>query len=123
MDIFLQTIMDSVGTQLHGMNSTIVKTKEEDDRYKQISEGIMNMEKKILDIDERYENRSSQPRGAHGDQNQCKAVITGFHNETSESETIENSKIECSAKPITHAFASISRTTMKETNTSDQRTC
>ena len=43
MDNFLQTITDSVGEQLHGMNSTIVKMKEEDDRYKQISEIIMNM--------------------------------------------------------------------------------
>ena len=72
--------------------------EEEDDRYKQISERIMNMEKKILD--------------------QGKAVITGFHSETSESEvtqllketiteigmTIENARIECPAKPITHAF-------------------
>ena len=33
-DKFLQTITDSVGTQLHGMNSTIVKMKEEDDRDK-----------------------------------------------------------------------------------------
>ena len=52
MDTFLQTITDSVGTQFHGMNSTIVKMK--DDRYKQISEIIMNKEKKILDIDEKY---------------------------------------------------------------------
>ena len=50
MDKFLQTITDSVGTQLRGMNSTIVKMKEgEDDRYKQISKRIMNMEKQILD--------------------------------------------------------------------------
>ena len=45
------------------MNSTFVKMKEEeDDRYKQISERIMNMEKKILDTDEKYENRSDEPR-------------------------------------------------------------
>ena len=62
MDKFLQTITDSVGTQLHGMNSTIVKMKEEDDRYRQISERIMNMEKKILDIDKKCENRSDEPR-------------------------------------------------------------
>ena len=50
--------------------------------------------------------------------NQGKAVITGFHNETSEPEviqvlkesiteigmTMENLRIECPAKPITHAF-------------------
>ena len=49
----------------------------------------MNMEKEILDIDEKCENRSDEPRRAHGDQNQGKAVITGFHNETSESEVIQ----------------------------------
>ena len=39
MEKFLQKISDSVGAQLHGMNSSIVKMKEEgDDRYKQISE-------------------------------------------------------------------------------------
>ena len=76
------------------------------------------MEKKILDMDEKYENRSDEPRGAHGDWNQGKAVITGFHCEASESEviqllketiteigmTIENARIECPAKPITRAF-------------------
>ena len=92
--------------------------EEEDDRYKQISERIMNMEKKILDMDEKCENRSDEPRGTLGDQNQGNAVITGFHSETSESEvvqllkemiteigmSIENAIIECLAKPITHAF-------------------
>ena len=53
MDKFLQTINDSVGTQLHVMNTTIAKMKEEDDdRYKQINERIANMEEKIFDIDE-----------------------------------------------------------------------
>ena len=118
MDKFLQTITDSVRTQLHGMSSTIVKMKEEDDRYKQISERIMNMDQKILDIDEKCENRSDEPRRAHRDQNSSKAAITGFHSVTSESEvvhllketirkigmSIENARIECPAKPITHAF-------------------
>ena len=46
------------GAQLHGMNSTIVKMKEEgDDRYKQISERITNMEQKILEMDEKYEKK------------------------------------------------------------------
>ena len=118
MDKFLQTITDSVGTQLYGMNSTIVKMKEEDDRYKEISERIINMDKKILDIDEKQENRSDEPKGAHGDQNQGKAVIAGFHSVTSESEVVhllketiteirmstENARIEFPAKPITHAL-------------------
>ena len=119
MEQFLQTISDSVGAQQHGMNSAIVKMKEEgDDRYKQISERITNIGKKDLDIDEKYENRNEEPKGAHVDRNQGKAVKTGFHSETSEPEviqllkesiteigmTIENARIECSAKPITHAF-------------------
>ena len=89
MDKFLQKITDSVGAQLHGMNSTIVKMKEGDDRYKQISERITNMEKKILELDEKYENRSDEPRRAHLDKNQGKAVITVFHSETSEPEVIQ----------------------------------
>ena len=36
-----------------GMNSTIVKMKKEDDRFKQFNERITNMEKKILDMDEK----------------------------------------------------------------------
>ena len=31
MDKFLQRIMDSVGSQLHGVNTTIAKMKEEGD--------------------------------------------------------------------------------------------
>ena len=92
---------DSDGAQLHGMNSFIVKMKDEgDDRYKHISETFTNIEKKILDMDK------------------GNAVITGFHSETSEPEviqfltesttetgmTMENARIECTAKPITHAF-------------------
>ena len=47
MDQFLQTIKDSVGTQIHGMNTTILKMKEVgDDRFKQVNERIANMENK-----------------------------------------------------------------------------
>ena len=63
MDTFLQTVKDSVGTQLHGMNTTIAKMKEEDDdRYKQINERITNMGKKVFDIDEKCEKRSDEPK-------------------------------------------------------------
>ena len=82
MDKFLQTVKDSVGTQLL------------------------------------WKSRSGEPKRAHEDQNQGKAVVTGIHSETSESEVekllketiteigmpIENAKIECPAKPITHGF-------------------
>ena len=85
------------------------KMKEEgDDRY----ERITNIERKILDRDEKYENRSDV------DENQGKTVITGFHSETTEPEVTQllnelinevgmdfgNARIECTAKPITHAF-------------------
>ena len=73
MEKFLQ-ITSSVGTQIQGINSSIVKMKEAgDDRYKQFK-------------DEKYENRSEETKGEHVDKNQGKAVITGFHSETSESE-------------------------------------
>ena len=92
--------------------------EEEDDRYKRINERFTNVEKKILDIDRKYESKSEESKGAHVDRNQGKAVITRFQNETSEPEiiqllkesiteigmTMENLRIECPAKPITHAF-------------------
>ena len=43
------------------MNSTIVKMKEEDDRYRQISERITNIEKKILDMDEKMKTGMKNP--------------------------------------------------------------
>ena len=72
------------------MNPTIAKMKEEDDRYKQFSERITNIEK-ILDVDEKYENRREETKGEHVDQNQGKAVATGFHSETTESLRLHNS--------------------------------
>ena len=85
MEKFLQQISDSVGAQLHGMNSSIVKMKEEgDDRYKQINERFTKKEKKILDMDKKYESKIEEIKGTHVDMKQGKAVITGFHSETSE---------------------------------------
>ena len=64
------------------------------------------------------ENRNDEPNRAQDDLNQGKAAVTGFHSDTSESEveqllketiaetgmSTENARIECLAKPITHAF-------------------
>ena len=69
-------------------------------------------------MDEKYENRSEVIKGEHVDENQGKAVVTGFHSETTESEVLQllkesinqvgmdigNARIECTVKPITHAF-------------------
>ena len=51
MEKFQQQISDTVGAQLHAMNSVIVKMKEDDDRYKQINERFTDIENKIVDID------------------------------------------------------------------------
>ena len=46
MEKFLQ-ITSTAGNQIQGMNSSIVKMKEEgDDRYKQFNERITNIERK-----------------------------------------------------------------------------
>ena len=44
MEKFLQ-ITSTVGNEIQGMNSSIVKMKEGDDRYKQFNERITNIEK------------------------------------------------------------------------------
>ena len=43
-------------------------------RYKQIVERILNMEKKISDIDEKCENRNDEPIRSREDQNQGKKL-------------------------------------------------
>ena len=53
LEKFLQ-VTSTVGSQIRGMNSSVVKVKEEgDDRYKQFNERITNIERKILDMDEK----------------------------------------------------------------------
>ena len=47
------------------------------------------MERKILDMDEKYEHRSEDNKKEHVDENQGKTVITGFHIETTESEVTQ----------------------------------
>ena len=69
-------------------------------------------------MDEKYEYRSEDNKKEHFDENQGKTVITGFHCEPTESEVSKllremineigmdfgRERIECPAKPITHAF-------------------
>ena len=75
-------------------------------------------ERKILDMDKKYEHRSEDNKQEHVNGNQGETVITGFHKETTESEVVHllremineigmdfgSARIECPAKPITHAF-------------------
>ena len=87
-------ITNTVGDQLNGMNSSIVKLQETDEKMKEegenkfnkIDERIMDMEKKILDLDKKYENRSEDNKQKNVIANQSETVITGLHSETTESE-------------------------------------
>ena len=119
-------ITNTVGNQIHGMNSSIVKLQETNEKmkeegenkFKQIDERFMDMEKKILDMDKKYENRSEDNKQEHVNANQSETVITGLHSETTESEVINmlkgmmneigmdfgSARLACPAKPITHAF-------------------
>ena len=119
-------ITNSVGTQIQGMNSSIVKLHETNEKMKEegenkfnkIDERFKDMEKKILDLDKKYENRSDDDRNGNVIANQGETVMAGLHKETTESEVadtlkemikeigmdFEKVKLVCPAKPITHAF-------------------
>ena len=115
----MRAITSSVGLQVQETNSTIETMKEEgDDRYKQIDERIANVEKKFSMRDEKSEIKADESSKVHEDQNHGKAVATGLHGDSSEQEveqllretikeigmSTENAKIECIARPFTHAF-------------------
>ena len=55
MEKFLQITSVQLEIKSKGWTSTIVKMKEGDDRYKQFDERITNIERQILDMDEKYE--------------------------------------------------------------------
>ena len=67
-------VTNTVGSQIQGMNSSIVKMQEMNEkmkeegenRYKQFNERITNMDRKILDMDEKYENRSEDNKILRG---------------------------------------------------------
>ena len=83
-------ITNTVGNhQIHGMNSSIVKLQETNEKMKEegenkfikIDERFMDMEKKILDLDKKYENRSEDNKQENVIANQSETVITGLHSE------------------------------------------
>ena len=59
--------------------------EEGENKFNQFDKRITNMDRKILDMDEKYEYRSEDNKKEHVDENQGKTVITGFHSETTES--------------------------------------
>ena len=76
------------------------KGKKKWTKFNQFDERITNMERKILDMDEKYEHRSEDAIGMD----------------------FGRARIECTAKPITHAFIHF-MTLETETSSSGQRTC
>ena len=86
-------VTNTVGSQIQGMKSSIVsmqemneKMKEEgENKFNQFDERITNMERKILDMNEKYEYRGEDNKKEHVDENHGKTVITGFHSEITES--------------------------------------
>ena len=119
-------ITNTVGKQINGMNSSIVKLQETNEKMKEegenklnkIDERFMDMEKKILDLDKNTKNRSEDNKQENVIANQSETVITGLNSETTESEVtvmlkemmneigmdFGSVKLVCPAKPITHAF-------------------
>ena len=117
-------ITNTVGTQIHGMNSSIVKLQETNEKMKEEGENkfnqfegrIIDMERKILDMDKKYEHRSEDNKQEHVNANQGETVETGLHSETTEFEVTQilkemineigmdfgSARVECPAKPITH---------------------
>ena len=81
-------ITNTVGTQSQGMNSSIVKLNERNEKMKEegenkfnkIDERFMDMEKKILDLDKKYENRSEDNKHGNVIANQSETVMTQRNN-------------------------------------------
>ena len=93
-------ITNTVGTQIQGMNSSIVKLHETNEKMKEegenkfnkIDERFKDMEKKIMDLDKKYENRSDDDSNGNVIANQSETVMAGLHNETTESEVANTLK-------------------------------
>ena len=91
---------NSVGTQIQGMNSSIVKLHETNEKMKEdgenkfnkIDERFKDMEKRMLDLDMNYKNRSDDERNGSMTANQGETVIAGLHKETTESEVVDTLK-------------------------------
>ena len=96
----------------------------------------MDMERKIMDMDKKYEHRSEDNKQEHVNGNQGETVTTGFHSETTESEVTQFLKEmktksewtsgvqELSVLPNRSLLPSFtSQRTVKETSSSGQQTC
>ena len=109
--------LQSVGLQLRGANTNIDKLKEQNDnKYNRMNEKITTMEKMMTMLEDPNERGSGTK--TQEDQNKKRAVVTGFHDDTTQQEVqdmlreiitsiempIDQIQNKCPAKPITHAF-------------------
>ena len=107
------------------MTTKIDKLNEEnDDKYNRMNEKITTMEKRMTmledpnNIGSGTKTNDTEGNNSEEDQNKKGAVVTGFHDDTTEQEVqdvlgeitttiempIDQIQIKCPAKPITHAF-------------------
>ena len=120
-----ETILQSVDSQLHGMNSTIGKMKVDiEDNYRRMVEKFTTMEERMTMLEDPDRRRSDmkandvEAKKSQEKQNQRKAVVTRFHDDTTAQEvqdtleeiitttgmSMEQIQIRCPKKQITHAF-------------------
>ena len=119
-------VTNTVGSQIQGMNSSIVKMQEMNEKMKEEGKtGTNNSTKesriwkeKSLTWTKNAKTEVKITKKEHVGEDQGKTVIAGFHSETTESEITQllkemineigmdfgSARIECPAKPITHAF-------------------
>ena len=110
--------------------------EEGENKFNQFDERIMDMERKILDMNKKYEHRSEDNKQEHVNANQGETVITGFHSETTESEVIQLLKEMINEIGMDFGVQELSvlqnrslmpsfttRTTVKETSSPGQQTC
>ena len=120
-----KTILQSVGSQRQGTNTTIEKMKvENEDNHRRMDEQINTTEQMMTMLEDSDRRRSDtkandmEGKTSQEDQNQRRTVVTGFHDDTTTQEeqdtlkeittttgmSMEQIQIKCPTKPITHAF-------------------
>ena len=63
--------------------------EEGENKFNKFEGRIIDMERKILDMDKKYEHRSEDNKQENVNANQGETVITGLHSEPTESEVMK----------------------------------
>ena len=138
-----ETMLQSVGSQLQGMITTIEKVKVENEELQKYGRKITIMEQRMAMLEDRYRRRSDtkandmEGNNSQEDQNQRRAVVIGVHDDTTTQEvqdtlkeiimtigmSMEQIQIKCPTKLVTYAFLQFKDNDERETTLSDQETC